>query len=578
MFSCLRYFIFVARQSKDSTPVLAVESLEQRCLLSANIKLDPTSGVVSIWGSSSADQAFVDDVDRSTLHISLNLTEIERFPLALVQRVDFLGYAGDDLFLNRTLVPSNAVGGDGNDQLFGGYGVDRLVGDAGHDEIDGRGGSDLIYGGLGNDWISGGSGSDHLFGDDGNDVLFGGTGHDSLHGHAGNDTMRGESGLDTIRGYAGDDLMYGGDHDDVLSGDEGIDTLNGELGNDILYGGDHNDILDGGAGDDKIRGESGADRLIGSAGNDWIWGGDGSDEMFGLDGADVLIGGADADLIRGGQGNDNLRGDAGNDRLMGERDADKLFGGEGDDSLYGGAASVGDWLCGDRGRDRFLMEGADVIADWSTVDAKLIFFRGNVNWTPAEIEVLDQGFQRLYELTNNNVLLRDSLDPTGIKLVKYSALTGGSLSINRLQTRTVNGRSTYTRVIEVRDWNEYDPSYCEYLISTMVHELGHNWDSTNEIGAVVSGLSGVWTSFLKLSGWTSSQPANGALYNRSTDGRWWYLKTAEFARPYGRANPFEDWSTVWEQYAFRLNEPVGRNLQAKLATVRSLFAGLAKLA
>ena len=131
---------------------------------------------------------------------------------------------------------------------------------------------------------------------------------------------------------------------------------------------------------------------------------------------------------------------------------------------------------------------------------------------------------------------------------------------------------------DVRDWNEKDPTYNGFLISTIVHEVGHNWDSTTEIGTAAPALQSVWTAFLKLSGWTATQPSNLTLYNRSTDGHWWYLKTAEFARSYGRANPCEDWSTVWERYAFPQNQAAGRILLQKFANVRSLYSGLAKLA
>lgn len=501
MLSVVRRFL-----SHPAVDSLASESLEQRSLLSANITLNTATGVVTIEGSSFADQAYVDVVETNTLRVILNTSEIERFPLAQVQRVDFLGRAGDDLFLNRTTLRCKALGGDGNDQLTGGYATGQLSGDDGDDALVGRGAADLLYGGYGNDQIWGGGGSDQIFGSDGNDTLYGGAGDDFIYGLTGNDTIWGEAGRDTIQGYSGSDLLYGGD------------------------------------------------------------------------GADILKGGENVDAIRGGAGNDYLYGDDGNDLLRGEGDADRLFGGNGDDSLYGGAASIADRLMGNSGKDRYLLEGFDTIGDWSAVDAKLFFRRGNVNWTPGEIEVVDRGFQALYQLTKNNVLLRDSLDLTGIEFYKYSSLGGGAVSINHLSGRIVNGRATYTRYIDLRDWNENDANFNQIMISTVVHEMGHNWDSAKEIAAVAPGLQGVWSSFLKLSGWTSTAPANVSAYNRSYDGRWWYLKSAEFARDYGRANPCEDWSTVWERLASPQAGPVGQNLQSKLNAVRTLFAGLAKLA
>lgn len=560
-----------------SFEVLASESLEDRCLLSANIKLDPATSVVTIFGSSLGDLATVDIVVPSTVRVALNTSEIEQVLLSTVARVDFIGRAGDDVFINRTSISSRANGEDGNDRLTGGYGTNVLSGGNGNDSLVGRTAVDCLYGGFGNDQLWGGPGADQLNGDDGDDVIYGQEGDDFLYGHAGNDSLMGESGRDSVRGLDGNDRIFGGEQDDFLYGENGIDTIYGEAGNDTISGGYHNDVLVGGMGDDKVYGDYGDDQLFGSVGNDLLEGFYGADALYGEEGVDLLRGQGDADLLRGGAGNDTLYGDDGNDRLYGEIDADTLVGGNGDDRLYGGGVSVADRLYGSAGRDRFLLEGPDVIADWNSIDAKLIFSPGNIQWTAAETEIIDEGFQKLYEQTRNNVLLRDTLDPTGLRFVKYTALSGGALSINRLNTRTTSAGTTYTRTIEVADWNETNPQYNQMLISTVVHEVGHCWDSQKEIAAVRPVVQGLWGTFLARSGWTQSQPPNLTLYNRSADGKWWYLKTAEFARSYGRHNPYEDWSTVWEHSVFLPNQPVGTNLLSKINTIRALFAELAKM-
>ncbi len=558
-----------------SLDALASEALEDRCLLSGNIKLDPTTGVVSIFGSALGDQAFVDIVAPVTVRVVLNTTEVEQFPVAQVARVDFFGRAGDDVFLNRTSIPTHAFGDEGNDNLTGGYSINVLSGGAGNDSLVGRSAADLAYGGVGNDQIWGGPGMDRLYGDDGDDVINGQDGDDFLYGLSGYDTLNGELGNDVMYGGNSNDTLIGGPGNDKVYGDYGDDQLSGSAGNDILEGFLGADILHGGDGNDVLRGQGDADKISGDNGDDQLLGGDGDDELFGWAGNDAIYGGAGADLIRGGAGNDSLSGDDGNDRLYGESDSDRIFGGNGDDRILGGGVSVPDTLYGNAGRDRFLVEGPDIITDLNGVDAKLIFGPGNANWTAAEIEVLDEGFQKLYELTRNNVLLRDTLDKTGIKFVKYSSIAGGSLSINSLNTRTTSAGTTFTRTVKVADWNEYDPRFNQMIINTVVHEIGHNWDSISEMGTAAPGTQSLWAQFLSRSGWTQTQPTNLALYNRSTDGRWWYLKSVEFARDYGRQNPFEDWSTVWERYVFQPRQPAGANLNAKLTTVDALFVNLA---
>jgi hypothetical protein len=91
------------------------------------------------------------------------------FPAGAVQRVEFYGGAGDDVFINNTSLPSVAWGGEGNDTLRGGAGEDTL------------------YGGFGDDILYGGAGDDTLFGEDGDDGLFGGLGTNTLYGGNGDD-------------------------------------------------------------------------------------------------------------------------------------------------------------------------------------------------------------------------------------------------------------------------------------------------------------------------------------------------------------------------------------------------------
>ena len=71
---------------------------------------------------------------------------------------------------------------------------------------------------------------------------------------------------------------------------------------------------------------------------------------------------------------------------------------------------------------------------------------------------------------------------------------------------------------------------------------------------------------LAASGWTDRAPKakDVAKYRRGFDRQqpWWHLKTARFARSYGRKNPGEDWATAWEAY-FARRFGLNRNAFAK---------------
>lgn len=93
-----------------------------------------------------------------------------------------------------TTPPSNLVGGEGDDQLYGivgwnqlngGNGNDLAVGGSGCDTIIGAAGNDISIGGAGNDGVldhteTSGSSTNLLIGGPGNDVVVGGYGNDTL--------------------------------------------------------------------------------------------------------------------------------------------------------------------------------------------------------------------------------------------------------------------------------------------------------------------------------------------------------------------------------------------------------------
>jgi len=134
----------------------------------------------------------------------------------------------------------NAVGGDGNDRVFGNAGNNVVGGAKGNDTLDGGLGHDTIYGDEGIDTVSYSTRTKAVF------VTLGTT--------AGNNGQAGEGDqLFTIEN------AIGGSGNDSLVGDAHSNALTGGAGNDTLVGGKGNDNLDGGAGRDSVDGGLGAD-------------------------------------------------------------------------------------------------------------------------------------------------------------------------------------------------------------------------------------------------------------------------------------------------------------------------------
>ncbi|OKH48167.1 hypothetical protein NIES30_11020 [Phormidium tenue NIES-30] len=83
----------------------------------------------------------------------------------------------------------------------------------------------------------GGSGNDYIYGNQINNVLGGGSGNDYIYGYGGNDTLYGEAGADYLYGQDGNDTLVGSAGNDLLSGGNGNDILVGGISSDTLYGG-----------------------------------------------------------------------------------------------------------------------------------------------------------------------------------------------------------------------------------------------------------------------------------------------------------------------------------------------------
>jgi serralysin len=259
-----------------------------------------------------------------------------------------LQYNGDD----RSLI-ENAIGGSGNDKIYGNIANNYLEGGLGNDFIDGQEGNNVIRGGQGNDTLLSGVGTNIsnnvIYGDEGNDIISVGLG--SIYGGSGNDFLQ----------SAYNAFIYGGDDNDTINGSDRSDTLHGDSGNDVITGGGSFDLIFGGSGDDAIfiSGSSGC-TVFGESGNDMIEGADGNDLLNGgsdsllttFEGNDYIAGNDGNDRIRGSDGNDTLYGNNGNDTIIGNGGNDSIDGGTGDDTLVGGSGI--DLIIGGDGNDSLI--------------------------------------------------------------------------------------------------------------------------------------------------------------------------------------------------------------------------------
>ncbi|OAN80839.1 hypothetical protein A8B78_10735 [Jannaschia sp. EhC01] len=269
-----------------------------------------------------------------------------------------------------------------------------------------------IGGYVGNFSIAYGAVIENAIGGSGNDTIFGNDVANMIEGGGGADSIDGGAGEDTLLGGQGDDFITGGDQFDQLEGGDGRDTLEGNMGNDTLIGGKDSDLLNGGNGDDLILGEMGADRLRGGRGDDTINGGNRNDKLWGGEGDDSLFGGNGNDLLRGGTQSDYLDGGTGNDSIVGGSGFDTLIGDEGNDTLTG-SFNADTFIFNDN-------HGVDEITDFeATNDFEMIDFSGLTSLnTLADVLGTGNGTAAASQVGNdvlidtgngNSILLRDVL-------------------------------------------------------------------------------------------------------------------------------------------------------------------------
>ncbi len=201
---------------------------------------------LQIWTDNNATSVTVNPVGSNYRVSEVGTSRTWDYAASSIGRLDFIGGAGNDRFVNNvSTLATRAWGQGGNDYLEGYNAIDEF---------------------------------------------YGGENNDTLVGYGGNDVMRGGNGNDVIRGMAGADYILGeGGHDYIDGGSE----------SDQIWGGDGEDTLLGGTGDDQMVGDNGNDQLNGQAGVDRMWGVEGSDVMISIDGAFT-------DYVDSGNGHDTL--------------------------------------------------------------------------------------------------------------------------------------------------------------------------------------------------------------------------------------------------------------------------------
>jgi serralysin len=299
----------------------------------------------------------------------------------------------------------DAIGGSGNDTLYGNYADNVLDGGAGGDTMYGGGGNDTYYvdnvgdsvvendvegidrmfssismtiaanverlslTGSANINATGSGNNDVLDGNSGNNIINGGAGQDAMSGGAGNDTYYVDNVYDTVVEAANEGtdtvmasvsfslsgthverLTLTGTADINATGNSLDNILTGNSGNNILIGGAGGDTLSGGAGNDTYYLDNSLDRVFESVGNgyDYVV----TTVSYATNGQEV------EEIHLTGTGHINAVGSSGNN---------SIFGNSGNNIINGGAGE--DYMSGDAGNDTYYVDNLnDQVVDSAGVD------------------------------------------------------------------------------------------------------------------------------------------------------------------------------------------------------------------
>ena len=77
-----------------------------------------------------------------------------------------------------------------------------------------------------------------------------------------------------------------------------------------------------------------------------------------------------------------------------------------------------------------------------------------------------------------------------------------------------------------------------WVLQTVFHEIGHNWDKENAN----------WDDFKALSSWTQTDKSSDPDYSAGGNGGWYYKTDTGFVRDYAKTNPMEDFACTFAAY------------------------------
>lgn len=245
--------------------------------------------------------------------------------------------------------------------------------------------------------------------------------------------------------------------------------------------------------------------------------------------------------ILGGSGNDFLVGGAGNDVLEGGAGNDGLFGYRGQDTLRGGT-----------GADRFLWQGNDTVAEATSADVRVHLTETERAWNGSEVWQVDLALSKLQARTGGTKVLRLS-NGKSLTFQRVASLGGNVLADNNNEGRIRVADSTFL--------NQSEPAWMSVL-----HEIGHNWDTAQESGTYA-------TAFLRASGWTRSNPRSSAYVATSSYGEvWWRLRSTPFVSDYAATSPYDDFAETF--MAYFTTKRTAPHLSPKMKVMDQLFDAL----
>ncbi len=333
------------------------------------------------------------------------------------------------------VVIESAIGGQGNDRIYGNDTNNSLYGKNGNDTLTGLSGNDWLDGGLGDDKLVGSAGVDtaSYMTATGNMVIDLRKVSQQSTGSAGMDTL---TGIENIVSGAGDDKLTGNAEENRFVAGAGADRIFGYEGNDVAAAGAGNDYYSGGTGVDTLdfstmRGAANVNLLLTVRQNTLVAGLDefhSFENIVGTAFSDSLRGNNVANLIKGGNGNDTISGGGGLDQLQGGNGNDVLDGGTGADLMWGGT-----------GNDRFVFDnsgdaaseqagqGTDAIASYVNVsgrgidDAVAAYAKGSIE----KFTLLGSAAVNATGNSAANIITGNDGDNVLRGLEGYDTLTGG---------------------------------------------------------------------------------------------------------------------------------------------------------